>query len=61
MYKNAGYRVAFGVSHVRTANIVPGIPERRTDTYRHVRMGVFSDRGFSDVDDPIVETMLWSK
>ena len=33
--------MAFGGSYVCIVNIVPGILERRTDIYGHVRMGVF--------------------
>ena len=34
--------MVFGGSYVRIVNIVPGIPERRTDIYGHARMDVFS-------------------
>ena len=37
--------MAFAGSYVHIVNIEPGIPERRTDIYGHVRMGVFSGIG----------------
>ena len=43
----AGHGKAFGVSYVRMVPIDAGIPERRTDIYRHVHMGVFSGIGAS--------------
>ena len=42
---NTGHGKAFDVLYVRIVDIVSGIPERCTDIYRHVCMGVFSCRG----------------
>jgi len=41
--------MTFGGSYVRIVNIVPGITERRTDSYGHVCMG-----DFSGIGDPLM-------